>query len=177
MDARPVSRRRLLAAVVILASCIGCDQATKAIATRELLDAEPRTYCGGAVRLQYALNPGGFLSLGHNLPKPVRSGIFTGFGVGLMALLAGYLFAKRNASPAVFGATALMLAGGVGNLIDRMFRDGLVTDFMSVGIGPLRTGIFNVADVAIMAGAGGAILLSLRGDAGNDVEAAPERST
>ena len=54
MDARPVSRRRLLAAVVILASCIGCDQATKSIAARELVDAEPRTYFGGVVRLQYA---------------------------------------------------------------------------------------------------------------------------
>jgi len=172
MDARPVSRRRLLAAVVILASCIGCDQATKAIATRELVDAEPRTYFGGVLRLQYALNPGGFLSLGHDLPKPVRNGIFTGFGVGLMAVLAAYLVAKRNASPAVFGAIALMLAGGIGNLIERMCRDGLVTDFMSVGIGPLRTGIFNVADMAIMAGAGGAILLSLRGDAGNDAAAA-----
>lgn len=176
MDARPVSRRRLLAAVVILASCIGCDQATKSIAARELIDAEPRTYFGGVLRLQYALNPGGFLSLGHNLPKPVRDGIFTGFGIGLMALLTGYLVAKRNASPAVFGAIALMLAGGIGNLIDRMFRDGLVTDFMSVGIGPLRTGIFNVADMAIMAGAAGAIFLSLRGDAGNDFEPAAAQS-
>ena len=48
---------------------------------------------------------------------------------------------------------ALLVSGGIGNLIDRVFRDGLVVDFMNLGIGStLRTGIFNVADMAIMAG-------------------------
>jgi signal peptidase II len=33
-----------------------------------------------------------------------------------------------------------------------------VVDFLNVGIGPLRTGIFNVADVAIMVGVGFSLL-------------------
>jgi signal peptidase II len=37
---------------------------------------------------------------------------------------------------------ALLLAGGFGNLIDRVLHDGSVTDFLNVGIGPIRTGIF-----------------------------------
>ena len=53
-------------------------------------------------------------------------------------------------------AFSLVAAGGIGNLIDRIFRQGRVVDFMNMGITvnqfPLRTGIFNVADVAIMAG-------------------------
>jgi signal peptidase II len=48
---------------------------------------------------------------------------------------------------------ALFLAGGVSNLIDRV-AIGSVIDFLSAGIGPVRTGIFNVADLAIMAGIG-----------------------
>ena len=47
---------------------------------------------------------------------------------------------------------ALIVAGGLGNLYDRVFEGGAVTDFLNVGVGPLRTGIFNVADVAIVAG-------------------------
>ena len=35
-----------------------------------------------------------------------------------------------------------------------MLKSGAVVDFMNVGIGNLRTGIFNLADVAIMIGAG-----------------------
>jgi signal peptidase II len=35
------------------------------------------------------------------------------------------------------------------NLIDRIVYDGRVIDFLNIGIGPLRTGIFNIADMAI----------------------------
>ena len=48
---------------------------------------------------------------------------------------------------------ALFVAGGASNLVDRIAY-GMVIDFMNVGVGPVRTGIFNVADVAIMLGAG-----------------------
>ena len=54
----------------------------------------------------------------------------------------------------------LLIAGGLGNLIDRLVY-GYVTDFLNVGIGSLRTGIFNVADMAIMLGVG---LLFFAGD-------------
>jgi signal peptidase II len=46
---------------------------------------------------------------------------------------------------------SLVCAGGIGNLIDR-FSWGYVRDFLNVGLGPIRTGIFNVADAAMMAG-------------------------
>lgn len=55
-------------------------------------------------------------------------------------------------------AVALLFAGGVGNLIDRVTSGGSVVDFINLGIGPVHTGIFNVADVAITVGA--LILLS-----------------
>ena len=44
-------------------------------------------------------------------------------------------------SSVLFVSLAYILAGGVGNLIDRVFNDGLVTDFLNIGVGPLRTGI------------------------------------
>ena len=46
----------------------------------------------------------------------------------------------------------MIVAGGVSNWIDRVMR-GSVPDFINLGIGPVRTGIFNVADVAITLGA------------------------
>ena len=51
---------------------------------------------------------------------------------------------------ALFGV-ALFVAGGASNLVDRIAY-GVVVDFMNVGIGPLRSGIFNVADMAIVLG-------------------------
>jgi len=48
----------------------------------------------------------------------------------------------------------------VGNLIDRVIYGGAVVDFVSVGLGGLRTGIFNLADVAITTGV---VLVAIRG--------------
>jgi signal peptidase II len=49
---------------------------------------------------------------------------------------------------------SLIIGGGFGNLLDRMLHRGAVVDFMNMGVGNLRTGIFNLADVAIVIGAG-----------------------
>ena len=60
--------------------------------------------------------------------------------------------------------------GGLSNLIDRLIYDGRVTDFLNVGIGSLRTGIFNLADMAILAGA---LLLVLKTGAASPPPASP----
>lgn len=49
-------------------------------------------------------------------------------------------------------ALTLIAGGGISNFIDRLLNDGRVVDFMHMGFGDLRTGIFNVADVFIMSG-------------------------
>ena len=53
----------------------------------------------------------------------------------------------------------LFLAGGISNFYDRATNNGAVVDFLNIGIGSVRTGIFNIADVALMLGIG-LILLS-----------------
>ena len=59
-------------------------------------------------------------------------------------------------------AWSLVLSGGLGNLVDRIINDGRVIDFMNIGIGSLRTGIFNVADVCITVGVVVLIFQALR---------------
>jgi signal peptidase II len=72
-------------------------------------------------------------------------------GTGLIALLIWLLRAHAR-SPLFVIALGLILAGGGSNLIDRLLHHGRVIDFMNLGIGPLRTGIFNFADVFITVG-------------------------
>lgn len=55
-----------------------------------------------------------------------------------------------------------MLGGGISNLTDRIFNDGRVIDFLNAGLGGLRIGIFNVADMCIMTGTGLLCVLLLR---------------
>jgi len=143
---------RLLIVALVLTTCVGCDQVTKSIAKGSLEPYEKITLLRDVVHLQYVENPGAFLSLGAGLPDDLRFLLFVVFVAAALAATLAYGIGGRNVHPGQLVSLALIAGGGIGNLIDRIGNEGGVVDFMSVGIGPLRTGIFNVADVAIMAG-------------------------
>jgi len=147
---KPWFRVALLLAVVLPA--VGCDQATKGLAREHLAGQPSVEMLGGAVLLTYAENAGAALSMGDNLQEPYRRWLFT-FGTGAMLVLVlGFALSRRLTTRSELVACALVLGGGIGNLVDRILNDGRVVDFAVVGIGPLRTGVFNVADMFIMAG-------------------------
>jgi signal peptidase II len=157
--------KRLLLLLIVLLVLVSLDQVTKSIAQRSLAGESPREYLGGAVRLEYAENVGSFLSLGASLPAETRFWIFTVFSTALVVGLALYaLRASADTPLLVYLGIALVIAGGLGNLLDRLTHGGRVVDFMQLRAGPLRTGVFNVADVALMVGIGLVLLAMLRGD-------------
>jgi signal peptidase II len=146
-----LARCCLVAAV--LATCVGCDQLTKQVAQSQLKGRPAHSFCGDVFRLEYAENPGAFLGLGGRLPPFARFAVLVAVNVAITTgLVTAIVLGWRMTSWQLAGC-ALLLAGAVGNLIDRLRFDGLVVDFMNLGVGPLRSGIFNVADMAIMAGA------------------------
>lgn len=137
----------------LLVACVGCDQATKALAYEHLAGRAPISLLGGTFRLLYAENQGAFLSLGSGLPEAWRLSIFVVVTGVVLALLLVYGLTHRDKLRAwEVVALALVVGGGIGNLIDRMWL-GLVRDFLFLGVGQLRTGVFNVADMAITGGA------------------------
>jgi signal peptidase II len=145
-------KNRVLATFFMLLFCIGCDRVTKNIAKQNLPQHEIIRLLYDTVRLQYTENTGAFLGFGETIPEPVRFYIFTVLvGIFLIGLLIYQLASKQPARCQVL-AMSLVLGGGFGNLIDRIFHEGRVIDFLNVGIGPLRTGIFNVADMSITFG-------------------------
>jgi signal peptidase II len=137
----------------IVVPCIGLDQLTKAIAKSHLNLFDTHSFLFDTVRFRLAHNTGAFLSLGDSLPDSVRQLVFTaGVGALLIGVLAYAVFSKAVDRIGLV-ALALIFAGGASNLGDRMVYDGYVVDFVQMGVGPLRTGVFNIADMAIMAGA------------------------
>jgi signal peptidase II len=122
----------------------------------------PASYLGGFFRLQYAENTGGFLSFGSALPSSLRFWVLTILtGIALTGMFA-VLVVHRSLGPGDLTGLSLMISGGLGNLIDRMLHHGAVIDFMNIGVGSLRTGIFNIADVTIMVGTGVLFFLGFR---------------
>lgn len=144
--------RRLLVILLVTVPLVGCDQATKTAAKSYLSGAARYSFTGDTVRLQYSENPGGFLGLGGSPPEAWRTVLFTGSVGATLVLLATYLVFAASARPTKVLALSLIFAGGSSNLADRIAYDGRVIDFINIGLGPIRTGIFNVADVAIALG-------------------------
>ncbi len=145
------SRVRLL--LVLLVSLVGCDQASKEYAVTHWAHLEkgpPQSYFYDTFRITLAYNEGAFLGLFDKQPPNVRYAILViGNGLLLMVLAIGIHMMPIDRWS--YLAWALVFAGGMGNLIDRI-RINAVIDFLNLGIGPVRTGIFNVADMAITAG-------------------------
>ena len=155
---------RLSLVVLILIACTGCDQMTKNIAKESLASSAPISLLNDSIRVEYTENPGAILGLGADLPSEIRLPFFIIF-VGVVLTLT-LVFAVKTYSLSLMQLVGLSLiaAGGIGNLLDRLFNHGAVIDFVRLGLGLFRTGIFNLADVAILIGVS-TLLFSAKGRA------------
>ena len=160
-----MTRCRVLLFLVALLASAGCDHATKRLAREVLAESPGVSLAADTVRFELAMNPGGFLSFGAGLPAEVRSLFFIAV-VPLGLLLVCVLLFRAGPLPggSLIGL-GLVAGGGLANWIDRLVHGGAVTDFVSLGLGGFRTGIFNVADVSVMAGVVVLLLASRTNDA------------
>jgi len=156
-DGLPLARK--VALIVALATVVvGFDLWTKAAFERAFSGQPTMNFLGDTVRVGFVLNSGVFLSLGHALSPQTRFWLFVVGVSGVLALLTGLTLKDSRFRAPEVAAVAAIVGGGIGNLVDRV-QLGAVRDFLNLGIGSLRTGIFNVADVAITFGGIALILL------------------
>jgi signal peptidase II len=141
---------RILVLTFLMAMTVGCDRVTKHIAASTLAGRPQQSFLADMVRLDYTENSGAFLGLGGDWPPALRTSVFTVWNAISLVATATLAIRRRWSRPELVALT-LFLAGGLSNLIDRVAH-GSVIDFMNVGLGSFRTGIFNVADMAIMLG-------------------------
>ncbi len=102
---------------------------------------------GDFLRFTYVRNPGSAMDL-----FPVGRGflVTVSFAASLFLL---YLYRTTEAELRLRkAAMAAILGGALGNLVDRIFYDGLVVDFIDVGLGLKRFYTFNIADVGVSIG-------------------------
>lgn len=142
---------RSLIILLLLVLCVGCDQITKDVARHQLAFEPPQSWLHDTIRLEYVENSGAFLSLGGDISGKLRVVLFQVLPALGLVVLTCVLFATPTPFlPAI--AWSLVLSRGSGNLPDRLLHDGQAIDFLNLGIGSLRTGILNVADVCITTG-------------------------
>jgi len=132
------------------------DQASKAWAVRRLRFGEDKTIISNFLNFVYAENPGVAFSFFDDHGDAGRWGL-SAVAMVAAVLVLYYFWRVPRSDDRVLGGLALLLAGILGNVTDRM-RLGFVVDFIDVQFGSWHYPTFNVADMAICIGAGLLIL-------------------
>ena len=127
--------------LISVAVLVAIDQIIKLLVIEHLEPIGSLPLIDGVVRLNYAENTGaafGSFSAHTNILS-----IFT-FVVIIIGFL--YLFIKKRKVDVEYVCISLIIAGGIGNLVDRVFR-GFVVDYIE----PLfiNFAIFNFADILV----------------------------
>ena len=160
------------------------DQATKIAAHAWLPGRGGVTVVAGWFDLSYSRNPGGLFGYLGTLADPWRTLILTLVPIGAVVLIISFLLQTDEVDRPTLSGLGLILGGAVGNLIDRVFR-GEVVDFLDVyapagrladwfvaRFGTAHWPTFNVADSAIVVGAGLLLLSIVRPQSAERPEAA-----
>lgn len=112
------------------------------------------SFFGDVLRIVHVRNPGIAFSIGRNLPEPFRSILFTFLPLAVLAFLGVHFYKSDEYTPFQRWMAAGVLGGGIGNLLDRVFRPEGVVDFIDVKIygflGMERWPTFNIADSAVV---------------------------
>jgi len=148
--------RSLVLAGLALVALVGCDHVTKHVAKVDLQGHPPKRVIGSVLDLRYVENTDVAFNLMRAVPEKTRAPLLLASGLLGCAALLG-LVAWRPRRPAIQAALVLVLAGAVGNTLDRVAR-GYVVDFIHVPHWP----VFNVADMCVTAGAALLIWATLR---------------
>ena len=143
--------KKFVLPLVVMVLVVLSDRMTKVWAVETLKGYPSQSYLGDSFRIIYAENEGAFLSLGSDLPENVRFWVLAIIPILALGYFGFTLFFNNEVGPWQRIAFAFIIAGGGSNIIDRIL-EGKVVDFLNIGIGDLRSGIFNIADMAIMAG-------------------------
>lgn len=141
---------RIVLILLIITVNIGCDQFSKKIVKGSVLPYETIHVLNNHLTVTRVENSGAFLSAGDSMSKASKQIFLTLIPIVAMILGLVYLFLKPVSGNMLIGF-CFVIGGGVGNLFDRILY-GSVTDFLYLKFGIFQTGIFNMADVSIMAG-------------------------
>lgn len=124
------------------------DQLSKIIITANCSLGENSTLLKGVLNFYYIHNNGGAWGIlsGH-------TGLLIVITVIIMVACIAWLVVYARKNKVLFWSVCLIMSGGIGNMIDRIFRSGNVVDFLQFGFWQ-DFPIFNIADCGIVVGCG-----------------------
>jgi len=137
---------KLVLSTISIVLLVGLDQATKKLAEIHLAGKGTVPVLGNFLVLNFITNRGGFLSFGSGVSNYLWYAFFIILPLVSLIAISIYIIAKKRNDSYYLSFWVFFTSGGAGNIMDRILY-GEVRDFLNIGIGTLRTGIFNVADI------------------------------
>lgn len=139
---------KIIIGLILIISNIGCDQITKNEVRQNINPHEKIEVLNDNFILTKVENTGAALSFGSDFHSIIKSIIFQIMPIIVLLYLFYFLYKREDISKINFVALTFFIGGGIGNIIDRVLHKS-VTDFMYLELGPIHTGIFNMADVSV----------------------------
>ncbi|MDO4608022.1 MAG: signal peptidase II [Clostridia bacterium] len=144
-------------AAITGALVLGLDQFTKYYISNNFEMAKSYDFLPGLLDITYIHNDGGAWGL-----LGGYTWVLLSITIVIMLVCITLLLKMGLKDKLMFWALMLILFGGIGNMIDRIFRGGNVIDFLHFEFWPTFP-VFNVADCAIVIGAGLMLLYFFKG--------------
>lgn len=137
--------------IVLVLLNIGCDQISKNVVRNNVESRDYIELIDDHFILTNVENTGAMLGFGAGFPPIVKIVLLQIVPIMVLMLLLYRVLTKKTIGTWLVVAFAFVIGGGIGNLIDRVAY-GSVTDFFQIRLGIFKTGIFNMADVAVTSG-------------------------
>jgi len=136
--------------ILVVLILLVADLLTKRWAKHNLANTEGIEVIKGFWRFDYVENKNIAFSIGQQLPESVKQPLLIGIGILALVFLTIFII-QAEKSILIYISTVLIMAGALGNLIDRLFN-GFVVDFIHWFYRGFDWPVFNLADAYITVG-------------------------
>ena len=143
-------KKAIIFLIVAVGILLALDLGTKRWAQLELAHTNGRNIVSGFWRFDYVENRNIAFSVGRQLPNSVKQPLIIGIGILALVFLI-YFIIQSEKSFLIYVSTTLIMAGALGNLIDRLIN-GYVVDFIHWFYKGFDWPVFNLADAYITVG-------------------------
>ncbi|WP_024653560.1 signal peptidase II [Borrelia persica] len=150
-----INRNRLVSNLIFISILVFFDQWSKyLVVTHIKLGTEYLSFFGDFFKIIHVRNTGVLFSIGSNIDSDLKNLFFLIIPIIILVFVFSFSLKEKNVVSRL--ALVLILSGGIGNIIDRLFRPLGVVDFLDVkffGIfGLQRWPTFNFADSYVVVG-------------------------
>lgn len=147
-----IENKRNISISIIIALSIFLDQISKILIRNNVEQYSDIKLIGEYFILTNVENSGAFLGMGSGFSPIMKSVFLIILPIIVLISIIIYVYRDKEIDKVSLIGFSIIIGGGMGNIFDRIIY-GSVTDFLFIDLGGIfKTGIFNIADLAVTTG-------------------------